>query len=116
MAEPITTGSTPRTGLPWVMALVGAPVLVIGAVILEITGGANASSPVPSWAHVVPLAWPQWARVAWWLAVAGAAAAFRAGLRRAGMPTRRSGDAVAVLPFVAFAGGIAVGADWATWH
>jgi hypothetical protein len=88
----------------------------MAAVVLEITGGANANSPVSGWAHLVPLSWPQWARVAWWLVVAGAAAVFRLGLRRVGMPARRLADAVAVAPFLAFAGGIAVGAEWATWH
>jgi hypothetical protein len=89
---------------------------VVTAVVLEVTGGANANSPVPDWAHLVPIGWPQWVRVVWWLAVAGAAYAFRLGLRRLGMPTRRLGDVVAVAPFVAFATGIAMGADWATWH
>jgi hypothetical protein len=84
--------------------------------VLELTGGANANSPVPTWAHLVPIGWPQWVRVGWWLAVAAAAFAFRRGLRRVGMPARRLGDAVAVVPFVAFAAGIALGADWATWH
>jgi hypothetical protein len=105
-----------RLGRWWLLALPGAALFVIAAVVLEVTGGANANSPVPSWAHLVPLGWPQWVRVVWWLSVAGAAAVFRVGLRRFGMPARRLGDVVAVAPFLAFAAGIALGADWATWH
>jgi hypothetical protein len=86
------------------------------AVALEVAGGANANSTVRGWAHLVPLGWPQWLRVAWWLGVGGAAATFRVGLRRVGMPTRRLVDAATIAPFLAFAVGIALGADWATWH
>lgn len=100
----------------WLLALPGAALFVVAAVVLEVTGGAGANSPVPSWAHVVPLGWPQWVRVAWWLGVATAAATFRVGLRRIGMPTRRVGDALTVAPFLVFAAGVALGADWATWH
>lgn len=122
MADLATAAAVPppvaasRPARWWLVALPGSALLVAAAVILEVTGGAGANSPVPSWAHVVPLGWPQWARVAWWLGVAAAAATFRVGLRRIGMPTRRVGDAIAVAPFLAFASGIALGADWATWH
>jgi len=37
-------------------------------------------------------------------------------LRRLGLPARRSVDVATVTPFLLFAGGIAFGADWATWH
>ncbi|MGH9039975.1 MAG: hypothetical protein ACRDZ3_07080 [Acidimicrobiia bacterium] len=95
--------------------LAGAFVLV--AVGLEVVSGLNANSPVPAWAEkVAPLAWPQPARVAWWLVVAGAAAAFRLLLGRAGIPQRRFVLVVSVAPFLVFAAGVAVGADWATWH
>lgn len=100
----------------WLLVLVGAPLFVIAAVALEITGGLNANSPVPSWAHVVPIAWPQWARVLWWSAVAISAASFRMGLRRAGLRTTRAGDAVAITPFLGLAIGVLMGAEWATWH
>ncbi len=110
--------ASPDSG-PWRGWLIAVPVsalFVIGAVALEITGGVNANSPVPSWAHLVPLVWPQWVRVLWWLCVAAAAGIFRVGLHRVGLPGRRVVDLLAVLPFVAFAAGIAFSADWATWH
>ncbi len=105
-----------RSARRWVLALPCSALFVTGAVVLEVTGGANANSPVTGWTHLVPLGWPQWVRVVWWLSVAGAAAVFRVGLRRFGMPARRLGDVVAVAPFLTFAAGIALGADWATWH
>ena len=122
MADLATAAAAPppavadRPAQWWLMALPGSALFVVAAVVLEVTGGASANSPVPSWAHVVPLGWPQWVRVLWWLGVAAAAATFRLGLRRIGMPTRRVGDAIAVAPFLAFAAGVALGADWATWH
>ena len=90
---------------------------VLFAVALEVVSGLNTNSPVPAWAaRVVPLAWPQPARVAWWLTVAGAMYAFRFLLGRAGMPQRRLVVVMSVAPFVLFAAGIAASADWATWH
>lgn len=112
--EGLGAAAHPHAG--WLVALPASAALVVVAVVLEITGGANANSPVPGWAHLVPLAWPQWVRVLWWILVAAAAATFRAGLRRVGLPARRGVDVVAVGPFLAFAAGIAAGADWATWH
>jgi hypothetical protein len=86
-------------------------------VALEVVSGLNANSPVPAWAEqATPLAWPQPARVAWWLTVAGAMYAFRFLLGRAGMPQRRLVVVLSVAPFVLFAAGVAAGADWATWH
>lgn len=90
---------------------------VLLAVALEVVGGLGANSPVPAWAErVVPLAWPQPARVVWWLGVAGAAATFRVMLGRAGIPPRRGVTLLTVAPFVVFAVGVATGTDWATWH
>lgn len=100
----------------WLLALPCSALLVFAAIVLEVAAGETANSALPAWAHLVPLAWPQWARVLWWLGVAAAAATFRAGLHRIGMRTRRLGDVVAVGPFLVFAAGIAMGADWATWH
>lgn len=101
-------------------ALVGAALsggFVLVAVAFEVVGGLGANSPAPAWAErVVPLAWPQPARVGWWLAVAGAAAAFRVLLGRAGFPQRRAVTVISVVPFLLFAFGVATGADWATWH
>ncbi len=100
----------------WIIALPVSGLFVLAAVALEITGGVNANSTVPDWAELVPLAWPSWARVVWWLAVATAAAIFRVGLKRVGMPTNRLVDLLSIAPFAGFAVGIAIGADWATWH
>ena len=56
----------------WLLALPCSALFVFAAVVLEVAGGANANSPLPAWAHLVPLAWPQWARVLGWLGVAAA--------------------------------------------
>lgn len=99
------------------MGALGCAAFVVAAVAAEILGGLGANSPVPAWADgLVPLSWPAPARVAWWLGVAGAAGGFRAFLARLGHPQRAWVVALSVAPFVAFAVGIAVGADWATWH
>lgn len=84
---------------------------------LEVAAGAGANSPAdPLLARLVPLAWPPYLRVAWWLAVAGAALAFRLSLRRLGIRQRPWIVVVSVLPFVVFAAGIAAGSEWSTWH
>ncbi|MGH9151469.1 MAG: hypothetical protein ACRD03_03475 [Acidimicrobiales bacterium] len=91
--------------------------LVLVAVVLEVVGGTAANSPAPGWAgYVVPLAWPQALRVAWWLAVAAAALGFRLALHRLGFRQRAPMVVASVAPFVVFAAGIATGAGWATWH
>lgn len=84
-----------------------------GAVILEVISGQYANSAVPGWARWVPLAWPQPLRVLWWLAVA---AGFRWSLQRIGLRPSRVVTVCTVVPFLAFAAGIGLGADWATWH
>lgn len=100
-----------------VLAAVAGFLLVVGAVALEVLAGMSANSPVPVWAErVVPLAWPAPARVAWWLGVAGAALVFRVALHRLGFRQHRVVVLLSVAPFVAFAIGIGLGADWATWH
>lgn len=98
----------------WALAAFG---FVLAAVLLEMLTGAAANSPVPAWADgLVPLSWPPWARVLWWLAVAGAALAYRLAERRAGIRRRLLTVALTPLPFAVFAVGIALGAQWATWH
>ena len=52
----------------------------------------------------------------WWLVVAGAALGFRVALHRLGFRQRAATVAASVVPFVVFAAGVAVGADWSTWH
>lgn len=110
--------SSPARRFPaWVIAvgLAGAP-FTVGAVVLEMISGQYANSPVPGWGAWVPLAWPQPARVVWWLVVAAAASWFRWSLGRLGLGTSRIVTVGIVTPFLVFAAGIAVGADWATWH
>lgn len=100
----------------WLLAVVMSIAFVALAIVLEVLGGSSANSPVPGWAYVVPIAWPSGLRMVWWMAVAAAAGLFRLGLHRLGMRQRPIVVAASVLPFLAFAGGIAAGADWATWH
>lgn len=101
-------------------ALVGALLcagLVVAAVVLEVVGGQYANSPHAAWTEwVVPLAWPQPARVVWWLVIAAAAGAYRFLLSRAGVPLRRAVTVLTVAPFVLFAAGVAAGSEWTTWH
>ncbi len=109
---------TPPTsaGRWWLVALPLSFLFALTAIVLEVVGGTNANSAVPAWGEFVPLAWPQWARVLWWLQVAAAAATFRAGARRVGIRTRRLGDIATVGPFIVFSIGIAFGSDWTTFH
>lgn len=95
----------------------GSAAVVLSAVTVEVLAGSAANSPAPSWATwAVPLAWPQYVRVVWWLAVAVAALAFRLSLRRLGIRQRPWLVVLSVAPFVIFATGIALSAEWATWH
>lgn len=109
--------AVPETGhWGWLLGAVGLGLFVGAAVVLEVLSGSNANSPVPGFAEFAPLAWPQWARVAWWIAVAGAAGGFRWCMHRYGMRQRFTVVVLSVAPFVLFALGIATSADWATWH
>ena len=105
----------PRAGL-WLIAVFGGAAFVVLAIVLELIGGTYANSPVPTWAEIVPIVWPPALRVVWWLAVAAAAGLFRLGLDRLGIPQRPLIVVASVVPFVVFAAGIAVGADFSTWH
>lgn len=101
----------------WALIAIASFFFIILAVVLEVVTGSAANSPVPQWAErVAPIAWPQPARVVWWLGVAGAALAFRVALQRLGFRQRKLVVLLSVGPFVAFAVGVAIGADWATWH
>ncbi len=95
---------------------VGGLAFTFGAIALEVIASRYANSQVPGWAKWVPLAWPAPLRVLWWLAVATAAGAFRWSLPHLGLRPTRVGTALTVGPFVALAVGVAIGADWATWH
>ncbi len=114
------TDGTRRTGAgagrTVLVALVCAG-FVIAAVVLEAIAGGAANSPLPAWAEgLFPLSWPRPVRVGWWLAVAAAALGFRIALVDLGLAKQRLLTAATVAPFVILAGGVAFGADWATWH
>ena len=99
------------------LAALGCAAFVVLALVAEVVASLYADSRVPSWAvRVFPLAWPQPVRVVWWLAVAAAALGYRVMMGRLGIPQRRWVVVISVAPFVIFAAGIAIGADWATWH
>lgn len=97
-------------------ALLGGSVALL-AVVLELWGswstGASTSAPA-SW-FVAP-GWPTPVRVVWWaIATVGVFAANR-GLAHTTGSSRRVATAAAVVPFMAFTIGIALGAEWSTWH
>ncbi|MBW3562580.1 MAG: hypothetical protein KY437_08795 [Actinobacteria bacterium] len=101
--------------MPW-WAL-GAAGFVLAAVGLEVLGGGWANSPAPGWSSaLIPLGWPTPARVVWWLLVAAAAGTFHVGVARSGHGTHPVVGSLTVAMFVAFAVGIAFGAEWAAWH
>ncbi len=58
----------------------------------------------------------RWARVTWWLGVAGAGGAYRLSLHRLGLRPDRLVRLATVAPFLLFALGIAIGSEWTAWH
>jgi hypothetical protein len=119
MATPAVPSSAPvatRAQRYWLTIAATSALFVLGAIVLEVVAGSGANSPTPAWAWLLPLAWPQAARVAWWCAVAAAAGAFRLAMLRLGIRQHPVVIVGSVLPFVVFAGGIAAGASWSTWH
>lgn len=86
------------------------------AVAAELAASLWANSEVPGWSEWAPIAWPQAARATWWTLVALAAWTYRRSLARVGLSRRPVVTALTVTPFVVFAVGTAVGAEWATWH
>jgi len=95
----------------------GCALFVVLAVVAEVVSGSAANSPAPSWVdEVAPLGWPQPLRVVWWLSVAGAALGFRASLHSLGFRQRPAVVVLSVAPFIVFAAGVALGAEWAIWH
>lgn len=106
------TGERPLPG--W--ALAGAGVTLL-AVTLEFLGsfvGDSPSTGYPGW--LVPFAWPTPVRVVWWLGAATGAAAASHGLSHATGRPRPLRTVLVAAPFLLFAGGVAAGASWATWH
>ncbi len=102
----------PVPGWAWLAAL-----FVLAAVVGEMIAGLYTATRVPDWVYVVvPATWSPPLRAAWWLLVAATASAFRLAERRAGI--RRNPLIVlgSTVPFVAFAAGAGVSAEWAAWH
>ncbi|MBW3619503.1 MAG: hypothetical protein KY461_04610 [Actinobacteria bacterium] len=97
-------------------ALAGAAVTLL-AVALEFLGsfvGDSPSTAYPGW--LVTFAWPAPLRVVWWLLAAGGAVAASHGLSQATGRPRPLRTVLVAAPFLLFAGGVAAGASWATWH
>ncbi|MBW3662752.1 MAG: hypothetical protein KY469_06605 [Actinobacteria bacterium] len=97
-------------------ALAGGAVTLL-AVTLELLGSVLGDSPstgYPGW--LVPIAWPTAVRVAWWLVATAGAAATSHGLAHAAGRRGYVRTVVVAAPFLIFAVGIALGAEWATWH
>lgn len=112
----MTAGRTTPQPLP-LRAFAGG-LLALVAVGLELLGSVAGDAPTtayPGW--LVPVAWPTALRVVWWLAAAAGAGTAVAGLT-AHRPraARVTGVVLATLPFVVFAAGVGLGAQWATWH
>jgi hypothetical protein len=111
------TGDRERATARAGFGALGCAAFVLAAIAAEVGGGLYANSPVPAWTdRAFPISWPQPVRVAWWLAVAGAALGYRLILRRIGIRQRAWVVVISVGPFVVFAAGVASSADWATWH
>jgi len=115
MSEDDRVGYVPGDGW-WLLAAVASITFVAVAIALELLGGSYANSPVPDWAHLAPIAWPNGLRVVWWVAVAAAAGIFRLSLHRFGHRQHPAIVVASVAPFLVFAGGVAFSAHWATWH
>lgn len=110
LAEPAHPGR-------WLLAAAACAVFVVAAVVVEMVAGAATATFEPPWVlRWVPLAWPQPVRVLWWLLVAGAAGGHRWLLDRSAGRQRWWLVALYAAPFAAFAGGVAAGAQWATFH
>lgn len=105
----------PDRGVPRSAFLGGAIALV--AVVLEVWGSWGVGAdPRPPLSWLVPSGWPMPVRVTWWLVAAAGTVAANRGLAVATGRPRRVATVVTALPFIAFAVGIATGAEWATWH
>lgn len=98
------------------IALLGG-LLALIAVGLEVWGswGTGARTDPPA-AWLVASGWPTPVRIVWWSAATVGAFLANRGLAHVTGSPRRVATALAVLPFAAFTIGIAIGAEWATWH
>lgn len=109
-ATPASEGAVPGWALP-------AGLVPLTALILEYAGsifGSGPASSYPGW--LVTVAWPQWARVAWWLLAAGGAALLTRGLTGDGGRGRWLVTGLTTAPFVVFAAGVATETSWSAWH
>jgi len=114
MPTAVTETATPGRLSGWALV---ALAFVFLAVALEVLGGQYSNSEVPAAARfVVPLAWPQAVRALWWVLVGSAAAGYRYAEHRAGIRRNPVVIAASVAPFFVFAGGVAAGASFSTWH
>jgi hypothetical protein len=105
----------PDRALPaWALWGAGFTLLAVALEFLGSIVGDSPSTGYPGW--LVPIAWPTAVRVLWWVAAAVGAVALNRGLARATGHPRRLATVVTALPFLGFALGIALGAEWATWH
>jgi len=93
-----------------------APLVLVGAITLEIAAGEGAADPASSGRSWVPLTWPAPLRAIYWLAIGAIALGHRIGLTRLGSTPRPAVTLAITAPFVIFAAGITLGAPWATWH
>ncbi|HEV8115642.1 MAG TPA: hypothetical protein VGP53_05335, partial [Acidimicrobiales bacterium] len=93
-----------------------APLILFGAIALEIAAGEGAADPTSSGRSWVPLTWPAPLRAIYWLAIGALAFGHRIGLARLGSTPRPAVTLAITAPFVVFAAGITLGAPWATWH
>lgn len=105
---------TPGPVPGWALAGAG---FTLAAVALEVAGsvwGDSPSTSYPGW--LATIGWPTPLRVLWWTMAAAGVVAMNLGMARASGSRRPVRTVVAAAPFVAFALGIASGAQWATWH
>ena len=97
-------------------ALLGGAVALL-AVGLEVWAswrtGARVDPPL-SW--LVASGWPTPLRVVWWTAATVGVVMANRGLARMTGSPRRLATTLAAVPFATFTLGIAIGAEWATWH
>lgn len=99
----------------WALAGGAFALLAVGLEMLGSVLGDAPTTAYPGW--LVPIAWPTAFRTVWWLlAAVGAGAAVAELAAPRSRATRVAGTALAVLPFAAFAVGVALGAEWTAWH
>lgn len=110
-----SAGSHPPPLSLWALGGGAFALLAVGLELLGSLLGTAPTTAYPGW--LVPVGWPTALRAGWWLlAAVGAGAAVAELTAPRSRTARMAGTALAVLPFAAFAVGVALGAPWATWH